>query len=245
MAQDIIARLSRRSRSLPPIVQLSVVGILVALSAIGIVAGAMIGRVVADTSAGAQNAGATAAAGAFKPTTEQWAGIKVETVAARTFVPARVTEGNIAIDEDLTTPVFSPYSGRVIRLIARLGDHVARGAPLMAVEATEFVQAQNDLITAAATLKTARAQLRLAGTAEQRQHQLYLGKGAALKDWQQSQTDLAAAQNNLRAQQIALAAVRNRLRISAKATRKSPISKTARPRPWSPSLLWWRRSAAP
>jgi hypothetical protein len=33
-------------------------------------------------------------------------------------------------------PLF-PYSGRVIRLIARLGDHVAKGAPLMAVAASE------------------------------------------------------------------------------------------------------------
>ena len=133
-----------------------------------------------------------------------------------TFRPERVTEGNIAVDDDLTTPVFSPYSGRVIKLIAKLGDHVERGAPLMAVEATEFVQAQNDLITAASTLKTARSQLSLAQAAEQRQHLLFLGKGAALKDWQQSQADLATAQDNVRAQQIALSAVRNRLRILGK-----------------------------
>ena len=117
-----------------------------------------------------------------------------------TFRPERLTEGNIAIDDDLTTPVFSPYSGRVIKLIAKLGDHVERGAPLMAVEATEFVQAQNDLVTAAATLKTARSQLNLATLAEQRQHALYAAKGAALKDWQQSQADLTSAQNALRAQ---------------------------------------------
>ncbi len=135
-------------------------------------------------------------------------------------MPERVTEGNIAIDDDLTTPVFSPYSGRVIRLIAKLGDHVARGQPLMAVAASEFVQGQNDLVTAAASLKTTRAQLKLAETAEQRQHALYLAKGGALKDWQQSQADLATAQNSLRAQEIALAAVRNRLRILGKSDRE-------------------------
>ncbi len=158
--------------------------------------------------------------GSFRPTKEQWAGISVEPVRVATFHPERLTEGNIAIDDDLTTPVFSPYSGRVIRLIAKLGDHVARGAPLIAVAASEFVQGQNDLVTAAANLKTARAQLRLAETAEQRQRALYQAKGAALKDWQQSQMDLATAQNSLRAQEIALAAVRNRLRILGKSDRE-------------------------
>jgi membrane fusion protein, heavy metal efflux system len=56
--------------------------------------------------------------------------------------------------------------------------------------------------------------------AEQRQHQLYLAKGAALKDWQQSQADLTSAQNTLRAQEIALAAVRNRLRILGKSDKE-------------------------
>ena len=154
--------------------------------------------------------------GSFRPTREQWAGIKVATVQAMTFRPERLTEGNIAIDDDLTTPVFSPYSGRVIKLIAKLGDHVERAAPLMAVESTEFVQAQNDLVTAAVTLRTARSQLNLAILAEQRQHALYAAKGAALKDWRQSQADLTSARNALRAQEISLAAVRNRLRILGK-----------------------------
>jgi cobalt-zinc-cadmium efflux system membrane fusion protein len=39
---------------------------------------------------------------------------------------------------------------------------------------------------------------------------------AALKDWQQSQTDLAAAQNTVRSNDIALAAARNSLRILGK-----------------------------
>jgi cobalt-zinc-cadmium efflux system membrane fusion protein len=76
------------------------------------------------------------------------------------------------------------------------------------------------LVTAAASLKTARAQLKLAETAERRERALYQAKGAALKDWQQSQMDLATAQNNLRAQEIALAAVRNRLLILGKSDKE-------------------------
>jgi cobalt-zinc-cadmium efflux system membrane fusion protein len=132
----------------------------------------------------------------------------------------QVTEGNIAIDDDLTTPVFSPYSGRVSKLLAKLGDRVERGAPLIAVEAQEFVQGQNDLISALSGLRTARSQLTLAQTNEKRAHDLYLAQGGALKDWQQTQADLAAAQNNLRSAETALAAVRNRLRILGKSDKE-------------------------
>jgi membrane fusion protein, heavy metal efflux system len=153
------------------------------------------------------------APGTFKPTEAQWKGLKFVLVEPVTFRSERVTDGNIAIDDDLTTPVFSPYSGRVVRLIAKWGDRVERGAPLFTIEASEYVQAVNDLITAVAALKTARTQLTQAQITEKRNHELYLAKGGALKDWQQSQTDLATAQNAASGAEIALAAVRNRLRI--------------------------------
>jgi cobalt-zinc-cadmium efflux system membrane fusion protein len=156
----------------------------------------------------------------FIPTKEELAGLRIEPVTMRDFRPEERAEGNIAIDDDLTSPVFSPYSGRVVRLIAKLGDRVERGAPLFAVEATEFVQAANDLIAAIGAYKTARAQLSQAEINEKRAHELFLAKGGALKDWQQSQTDLAAVQNAVRSADIALAAVRNRLRILGKSDRE-------------------------
>ena len=94
-------------------------------------------------------ASAAPEAGSFKPTEAQLKGLQIAPVETRSFRPERVTEGNIAIDDDLNTPVFSPYSGRVTRLIAKLGDAVAAGAPLFTVEATEFVQAANDLFAVA------------------------------------------------------------------------------------------------
>jgi membrane fusion protein, heavy metal efflux system len=154
--------------------------------------------------------------GVFKPTDLQWKGLRIATVEAIPFRSESITEGNIAIDDDRTTPVYSPYSGRVVKLIARWGDTVERGAPLFSVEASEFVQAQNDLITALAGLHTATAQLAQAKVNERRNHDLYLAQGGALKDWQQSQTDLAAAQSAEHSAEIALAAVRNRLRILGK-----------------------------
>ena len=59
------------------------------------------------------------------------------------FRPEQVTEGNIAIDDNVTTPVSSQYSGRVIKLLAKLGDRVEAGAPLFEIQTTEFAQAQD------------------------------------------------------------------------------------------------------
>jgi cobalt-zinc-cadmium efflux system membrane fusion protein len=142
------------------------------------------------------------APGTFKPTTAQLAALTIKPVSAMTFRAQQITDGNIAIDDDLSTPVFSPYSGRVTKLIVKLGDFVEKGAPLLAVQASEFVQAQNDLATA-------HAQFNFAETNEKRQHDLYESQGAALRDWQQSQADLTTAR-------ATLAAVRNRLRILGK-----------------------------
>lgn len=151
--------------------------------------------------------------GAFRPSDTQWTSLKLTAVRQVAFRDERATDGRIAINEDTTTPVFSPYSGRVSRLIARPGDLVERGAPLFAIEASEFVQGHNDLVTAVAAVEKARSRLLLAQTAEKRQRDLQAIRGGALKDLEQAQSDLVAAQGDLRSAEIALAAVRNRLRI--------------------------------
>ena len=58
------------------------------------------------------------------------------------------------------------------------------------MEASEFVQAQNDLAPAAAQVKLARIN-------ETRKHALYDAKGGSLQDWQQAQADLTAAETAL------------------------------------------------
>jgi len=160
---------------------------------------------------------AAEADGAFAPSDTQWSGLKLVPVRQVAFRDERTTDGKIAINEDTTTPVFSPYSGRVSRLIARPGDHVERGAPLFAIEASEFVQGQNDLVTAVAGVEKAKSRLELAKTSEKRQRELLAIRGGALKDLEQAQSDLIGAQGDLRAAEIALAASRNRLRILGRA----------------------------
>src|SRR5215468_2660337 len=151
--------------------------------------------------------------GAFRPTETQWASFKLAAVRQVAFRDERMTDGKIAINEDTTTPVFSPYSGRVSRLIAKPGDHVEAGQPLFAIDASEYVQGQNDLVTAVAGVEQKKSRLELAKTVEKRQRELLAIRGGALKDLEQAQSDLVNAQGDLRSAEITLAAVRNRLRI--------------------------------
>src|SRR5690349_23739829 len=102
----------------------------------------------------------------YRPSDAEWATLTIEAVEQRPFRTERATEGKIAVDEDRSTPIFSPYAGRVTKLLARPGDGVAAGQPLFSVEATDMVQAQNDFIAAISSLNKARSQLNLAGIVE-------------------------------------------------------------------------------
>jgi cobalt-zinc-cadmium efflux system membrane fusion protein len=153
----------------------------------------------------------------FVVTDAQMRGLSIEPVRILSFQPTRTAEGKIALDENKSTPVFSQYSSaRVVRTFADSGTVVERGAPLVRIETPDMVGAANDLTTAAAALDKARSQVRLLAAAEARMRELYDAKGAALKDWQQAQADLAGARSDLRSAETALTAVRNRLVILGK-----------------------------
>src|SRR5476651_1328359 len=53
----------------------------------------------------------------YTPTPAEWASLTIEAVTEQTFRAETVTEGKIAVDEDRSTPVFSPYAGRVTKLL--------------------------------------------------------------------------------------------------------------------------------
>src|SRR5882762_7670330 len=49
----------------------------------------------------------------YTPTPAEWASLTIQPATERAFRAEHVTEGKIAVDEDRSTPVFSPYAGRV------------------------------------------------------------------------------------------------------------------------------------
>jgi membrane fusion protein, heavy metal efflux system len=149
----------------------------------------------------------------YTPTPAEWASLSLQPVSARDFRAEYVTEGKIGIDEDRSTPVFSPYTGRITKLLARPGDTVVKGQPLFVIEAADTVQAQNDYISAMTSVNKAKSALDLAQIQDTRAKDLFEGKAVPLKDYQQSQATLVQAQNDLRSAQTSLEAARNKLRI--------------------------------
>lgn len=152
----------------------------------------------------------------FHPTASQWSTLTVQPVAIEKFHRECLTEGKIAIDEDHVTRMFSPYAGRVTKILAAPGDTVQRGQAVFVVEAADSVQGQNDFIAALTGLNKARSRVTLTQVTERRLGGLAKDKLIALKDWQEAQVNLTGAQNDVRSAEITLEAARNRLRLLGK-----------------------------
>ncbi|MGX7705457.1 efflux RND transporter periplasmic adaptor subunit [Methylobacterium sp. Gmos1] len=164
----------------------------------------------------APEAGETAAAPVFRPSKQQRASFGIETVQARDFRPEGFAEGRITVNEDDNVPVYTPYAGRVTKVMVRAGDRVKANQVLFTLEAADMVSALNDFQAATNALAKNQALLKLNQTVAARLQELFQAKAVALKDWQQAQNDVIAAQSDQRSAEAALQAVRNRLRILGK-----------------------------
>jgi len=140
----------------------------------------------------------------------QLAIVKVEMCSFRLFKPAI---GQIAFNEDASTVVLTPFSGRVTRLIAKIGDDVKRGDPLFEIDSPEVVQTQTDLIAAVQALEKSRHQLALAKRVSDRQTGLFADKATSQRELDQARADYASAETDLRTAEGTLTAARNRLRV--------------------------------
>ncbi|WP_375310071.1 efflux RND transporter periplasmic adaptor subunit [Bradyrhizobium sp. A5] len=149
----------------------------------------------------------------FTPSPSEWATLTIEPVKAKTFRAEYVTEGKVAVDEDRSTPVFSPYAGRVTKLLAKPGEMLKQGQPLFTIEAADTVQAQNDFIAAMTSQNKAKSAVDLADIQFKRAKDLYEGHAIPLKDYQQAEATQVQAQNDVRSSGTALEAARNKLRI--------------------------------
>ncbi|MCJ2126332.1 efflux RND transporter periplasmic adaptor subunit [Methylobacterium sp. J-077] len=171
--------------------------------------------------------GAATPARAFRPTPGQLAAMTIVPVTRAAFAPESSAEGRIALNDDENVPVYSPYAGRVVRILARAGEEVKADQLLFTVEATDMVQAQNDYQTAINALAKAREQLKLNTIIADRQRALFQAKAAALKDYQSAQNDVISAESDRMTADAALEAVTNRLRILGKSDAEIAAFKTS------------------
>lgn len=154
--------------------------------------------------------------GKLRLTPSQWRAVTVQPVEESAFRSEVRTEGKIAIDQNRSTRIFPPYAGRVTRLMAAPGDEVRKGQLLFVIEAADSVDAQKDFVTALTTRNKAASQVNLAQIVERRMSVLAKDKAASLREWQEAQASLTAAENDFRSAEIALQAARNRLRLVGK-----------------------------
>ena len=139
--------------------------------------------------------------------------IGVASVESCTFRVVKPGIGQIAFNEDASTVVLTPFSGRVTKLHAKNGDVVKTGAPLFELESPEVVQAQTDLLSALQGAGKAKAQLVLTKRAFDRQTGLNKVKATSQREVDQASNDQAAADADFKTAENALTAARKRLRV--------------------------------
>lgn len=142
--------------------------------------------------------------------------LTIEPVSLRSISVERETTGKVAFNEDRMTPVFTPYAGRVIEVLANKGAVVKAGEPLLIVEAPELVAVQNEFHAARADVDKSKIALDFAQKAAERARALHEREALATKDLQQAETELLRAQEELRRDQAAVNVIENKLALFGK-----------------------------
>ncbi|MDR2014118.1 MAG: efflux RND transporter periplasmic adaptor subunit [Azoarcus sp.] len=124
--------------------------------------------------------------------------IKVEAVTLRAFSDQREAVGYVDFDQDQTTPVFSPWAGRISQVLVKAGDDVKKGQPLFAIDSPDLIEAESALIStsgtlqlAARTLERIRKLIEIQGTAQKELEQ-------AISDHQTAEAGFEAARGAVR-----------------------------------------------
>jgi cobalt-zinc-cadmium efflux system membrane fusion protein len=106
--------------------------------------------------------------------------IEVAAVAEQVVDDTLQTSGTIMLDDLRSGHVFSPVTGRVVKILAPLGQHVKKGDPLAIIESPDVGQAVSDVHKAEASLIAAEHDL-------QRKKDLFAMKAAAAADVEASE----------------------------------------------------------
>ena len=175
-----------------------------------------------------------------KLTDSQLGAIKTGAVPEREFRSEKVTVGNIDFNQDRTAQIFTPYQGRIIEAFANLGDDVKKGQVLFTIESPDFIAAESNLISAAATLEQTMSAL-------QRAKELYPVKGIDQNDYETAIANEYSAEGALRAARNAVAifgktdAEIDRIiasrRVETALVIRSPMTGTVTARNAAPGLL--------
>lgn len=125
-------------------------------------------------------------------TSSQLNSIKIAPVGSYEFPVDRETVGSISFADDLSVQVFPNYQGKLIKCLAELGDQVQKGQPLYTIESPDLIQAESNLIGAAATLDLTTKELA-------RTKELDGNSGVSQREYEQAVSDQQTAEGALKA----------------------------------------------
>jgi cobalt-zinc-cadmium efflux system membrane fusion protein len=147
--------------------------------------------------------------------------IRIEPVETGFFPVEREAIGSIDYDEDLSVQVFPPYQGKIITVLANLGDEVRKGEPLYTIDSPDLIQAESTLISAAASFALTSKELA-------RARGLYGTNGVSEREIEQATSDQQTAEG-------ALKAARDAVRLFGKT--EAEIDQIAATRQIDPALV--------
>jgi len=122
----------------------------------------------------------------------QLSAIKIGPVGTYEFPVDKDTVGSISFADDLSVQVFPSYQGKIIKCLSELGDQVQKGQPLYTIESPDLIQAESNLIGAAATLDLTTKELT-------RAKELDGTSGVSQREYEQAISDQQTAEGALKA----------------------------------------------
>ena len=123
----------------------------------------------------------------YEKNAPQLAYLKTATVEVGQVPTTEALQGAIVYNDDLTSKITTPISGRVTKIYAQIGDKVKMGQPLVMIDSPEFGQANADLIKSESDLILKRQGFERAKT-------LYEGEVIAKKEFENTEADLKQAE---------------------------------------------------
>lgn len=123
----------------------------VILAGISIAAAIFLSSCSRSASANASTANPTQSSSTVELSSSQLNSIKIEPVGSYAFPVEREAVGNISYADDLSVDVYPQNPGTIIKALVELGVQVQKDQPLYTIKSPDLIQAESNLIGAAAT----------------------------------------------------------------------------------------------
>jgi membrane fusion protein, heavy metal efflux system len=138
------------------------------------------------------NSNASSSEPALDLSSSQLVAIKVEPVGTYSFPVEEDAVGNIDFDGDLSVRVFPLYQGTILNMFVQLGTQLQKEQSLYTIKSPDLIQAESNLIGAAATFELTNKEL-------ERAKSLNGANGVSQRELEQATSDQQTAEGALKA----------------------------------------------